>query len=975
MTAISCPDIQSLEKLLNGNGERGWHGRPFVDHLQECERCRTRSVEVTANMKTAKSLQGLADRKQTAGNGAFPVPREIGGYQVIREIGRGGMGVVYEALDLVNSERVAIKVLSGSHPDEDQLRLFRREAHALARLKHASIATIRGTDCTTSGKHFLVMELVRGGSLDAYLRERNPAPRERLRLFGLICKAINYAHQCCVIHLDIKPSNIMVDAEGHPKILDFGLARIVGTESSSTTIFTAGGPFRGTLPYMSPERFLGDFSQVDLRADVYSLGVILYELLTGELPFVTSKNAPHEAVRRICEETARKPSRFNHSLRGDLETIILKALEKEPARRYQSALAITEDIDRYLTNRPILARPPSGAYEFRKIVARHRLPFALTVAFVMLTVAFGVWMSALRARAHGAEKLARNRLAAITSAHDLVEAEARKSQLEARKAWQVTELLQELIASQDAFRLNQRSAVSRAILDQVAPRVEMELGGFPKLQAALYATLGRTYASLGLFSAAEQHLKSALDLNKSEFGEEHVKVAESLYDLGRMHLSKGDLAAGIPLYEQRLEILSSFFGPDHLRVAGAVCDLAGAQLQFGHRETSVALYRRALQSLPTEDPLFPNALVGLAGALYAGGDWDAGRHLRSEAVRQLQSEAIPPSSSIEKIRSHNSWLLRDEGDFAAAEQRSEERLAYLRNEFGENHLRLVDALFTLAILRLDMGDLDAAEHLARQAWSICGESLEGPTHQSVRVLLRLGGVLWAKGDYEQAEEFLRVALEMVQELGVEDSLDLSGTCNSLAVVLRDQGKFAEGEALFDKALALAQQRFGDQHRYVANVINNRARLDYLAGDYASAESFIREALNIREHLLPARHLEIAESRMVLGMILTETGDLESAECLLRDAVDIRASVFLKADHWLVAEANSAWAACLTQLGEWEHAERLLLQSLSIFQNRLNANHKLNRQTVQRLVDLYQIRGESRKTTKGAPMPQSSRSDN
>ncbi|MCH7728495.1 MAG: serine/threonine protein kinase, partial [Planctomycetes bacterium] len=240
-------------------------------------------------------------------------------------------------------------------------------------------------------EHFLVMELVQGESLDVFLRERNPALRERLDLFDHICKAINHAHQRFVIHLDIKPSNIMVDADGHPKILDFGHARIGGSESSSTTILTKVGPFRGTLPYMSPERFLGDLNQVDLRADVYSLGVILFELLTGELPFVVSKNAPHETVRRICEETPRRPSRFNDSLRGDMETIILKALEREPARRYQSALAIAEDIDRYLTKRPILARPPNGVYEFRKIVARHRIPFALTVAFLVLTVAFGVW--------------------------------------------------------------------------------------------------------------------------------------------------------------------------------------------------------------------------------------------------------------------------------------------------------------------------------------------------------------------------------------------------------------------------------------------------------------------------------------------------------------------------------------------------------------------------------------------------------
>ena len=216
-----------------------------------------------------------------------------------------------------------------------------------------------------------------------------------------------------------------------------------------------------------------------------------------------------------------------------------------------------------MTKRPILARPVSGVYEFRKIVARHRLPFALTGALFVLTVAFGLWMNTLRARAHDAEQLARNRQAEVTAAYELVETEARKSQLEAEKAWRITELLQKLIASQNPFRSNQRSAESRTILDldQVAQSVEEELGGFPKLQAELYSSLGTTYASLGLFTAAEQHLKTALKMNGREFGEEHVTVAESLYHLARMYDGKGDLAAAIPLYEQRLELLGSIIYP------------------------------------------------------------------------------------------------------------------------------------------------------------------------------------------------------------------------------------------------------------------------------------------------------------------------------------------------------------------------------------------------------------------------------
>ena len=900
----------------------------------------------------------------------------IGQYEIIREIGRGGMGVVYEAEQQHPNRRVALKVIRAQGPvDTLHVKLFQREVETLARLKHPGIAAIYDAGRTEDDRHFFAMELIPGETLVDYANARATdslrqplGTRERLDLFCKTCDAINYAHQRGVIHRDLKPSNVLVSDESGSrsvggssaaagfsslgsqiKVLDFGLARITDADVSQTTLLTETGRIVGTLSYMSPEQARGDVDAIDLRSDVYALGVILYELLTGQLPYEINRAAPHQALRTICEVVPRKPSTINRTLRGDLETIALKALEKDPDRRYQNAAALGDDIRRQLSGQPILARPPSAAYQIRKLVSRHKIPAALVALLLVAIVAFAVITAVQAGRI--AEERDKALIAKEGEAQARTEAEAARdvAQTEAEKARRIQSFLQDMLASADPGHAQGRDVgLLKDILADAARRVEVELADQPEVAATVRTTIGRTYSSLGLYDEAEPHLQAALEFHETRYGEDDVRVAPALGNLGRMLTRRGAYADAEPLLRRALHVRQEQLDAEDVDLAVSLNDLGkllGYTLEYDEAEE---LLRQALEvrhrGLGPDDPLTVQSVGDLAWLLGRRENLDAAVPLFREAlemVRRIYGDEHPNTAMcINNLAS----TLKKTGDYAEAEELYRESLAIQRRVLGADHPDLAEGMVAWGDLLKRMGKYAEAEALFREALEIQREHLGEGNDFFAAATAHLASVKIKLGDYATAEALYRQALEIYRKVHGDQHLTVLACQNALGTIYVRTGRPTEAEPVFREALALFRELHGDHHSGVAVFNSNLATVLTQLGKLEEAEGLFREALALRRELYGEEHPGVAKTLHNLAGVLQAQGENAEAEESYRQALAIGRKT--QGDqHPEVGQMLAKFATLLAALEKTSDAAAAYQEAYAIHIQVLPEGHPIRASTV------------------------------
>jgi serine/threonine protein kinase/tetratricopeptide (TPR) repeat protein len=700
-----------------------------------------------------------------------PGPERVGDYHIVRKLGEGGMGEVYEAEQARPvHRRVALKLIKWGMATKEVVARFESERQALAMMSHPNIARVFGAGSTEKGRPYFAMEYVDGASICEYCDSQRLDTAERLRLFIQVCQGVQHAHQKGVIHRDLKPSNVLViveDGEPRPKIIDFGVAKAVEQRLTERTLFTERGQWIGTPEYMSPEQAGMTGLDIDTRSDVYSLGVLLYELLVGTQPFDATELREagfDEMRRRIREQEPARPSTristmgdgsrraaFNRhtsvpaltrDLRGDLDWITLKALEKDRSRRYGSCAEMAADIDRHLRSEPVLASPPSALYSLGKFVRRHKLGVAASGA-VLGAILIGLALAGLG--------LVRARRAEVAASE------------EAAAAKQVSRFLVGMFGELDPWSVSTPATSVREILDRGAGRIDLELAGQPLVQAQLMDTIGQAYLNLGRYREARPLLEKALSIRQERLGEDSLDVASSHRSLGWLFYWTDDLDSAVFHYERALEIREKLLGHEHGEVARTMNELADVMFRTGNHERAWALTRRAQAILErTEGPehyTVGDSIYIQAKLSHAAGELEEAESLYERALA-IRRESLPWDHAVV------GWVLFDLGRLhfdlghdEEARRNFEQALEIQERALGPEHPALASPLESIGFLAYRAGHLGRARELYQRALAINRRAYGDGHPRLARSLYNLGCLAALTGDRDEALDYLRRALE------------------------------------------------------------------------------------------------------------------------------------------------------------------------------------------------------------------------
>jgi len=876
------------------------------------------------------------------------LPEQIGPYHVMGLIGRGGMGLVVKARRVDLPKLVALKLIGQRWFGPQLLERFRREQSVLARLQHPNIAQLLDAGRSEEGVPYFAMEYVDGVPINEYCDERQHDVRARLELFLDVCEAIQFAHRNLVVHRDLKPSNILVDTEGRVKLLDFGISKLLDDESQPLTVTE----FRALTPsYASPEQIAGE--AVTTSSDVYSLGVVLYELLVGARPYSLAGKSATEVSRILAHEVPRRPSTmvleaeslspvhrsFGRALKGDLDNIILKALEKAAATRYASVEALAADIRRYLEGLPVEARAATIGYRAGKFVMLHRWGVTVAAGLMLLLLAFA---------------------ASVTYQQTQTARERDRAELEASKSERVTDFMLGLFRANDPSEALGDEVTARELLERGVERAEL-LSDQPVLQAETYRVVGTVYDALGQYEQARDLLERAIELQRTELGDEAPDLAESLGLLSSSLGGLRDLDGAIDAAAEGLRVAELNYKPPHAAIATSLNYLAEAYVVAARYQAADSLLNashRMLVELFGEDDERTVATLGQRGTLLV----TAGRNEEAEGVNKdvlaWQRRHLPAQHpEIAQTVDNLAIALKSQNRFAEAQPFYEEALAIRKSVLGEDHPVTITSIQNLAIFHGVQGNYEAAEPYflaalkgsektfgrtsARSANAMTAyavllgrmgrtdeaidryrvaltiqEKALGPTHpQTVNTLYNLGAALANSGRKDEALPVMQRSVERQKvSTGIEHA-DYADHLGGLAVTESDAGLHEQAESDIREAVALDLKHRGATHRRYAVRLGQLGRILLAKGSYMEADSILTKALDIHVDATSADHPETLTMLDALGVAKLRNGDLVVADSLLKDAYRKRLER-LGAEHYNTKSS-------LLHLAELEAARRNL----------------------------------------------------
>jgi serine/threonine protein kinase len=718
------------------------------------------------------------------------------------------MGTVYEAEETGSFKRnVAVKVVRAGFGSREVRARFEAERQALALMDHPGIAKVLQAGETKNGDPFFAMELVKGLPIDDFCDSRRLSTKERLDLFVSVCNAVQHAHQKGVIHRDIKPTNILVteqDGKPQPKIIDFGIAKALGLKLTEKMMVTLAGNPIGTAAFMSPEQAESSGIDIDTRTDIYSLGVVLYLLLVGRLPAEPNAagmsafmyrlasgdtNSPRPSARFGSLAAYREPiaaarrttvDHLERELSGDLDWITMKALEPQRARRYETAAAFANDVERFLNHQPVVARPPTAGYRLRKFIRRNRVAVAAASVAVTALVVSAILATAGMVRAVRAERAAAQDAAA---------------------AKQVSDFLVELFQAPNFSKVDGNQVTARDLLDRGATRSLADLNGQPQVQGRMMHTIGKAYTALGLYQDALPPLERALKAEEQSFGPNNSSVAETEVAIGYA-MGHGDAKSAEQHFQRALSIAKATGKPNDPLTADALAGIALLRLRAGKNAEAESLYKQAIDI--DQKTVKPDAST-------------LARHLLSLGVVY--------------------WA---QGRYADAEPLMRRSLDIEEKRLGPDHPDLAPMLNNLGGLYWSLGRYNDALPLYEQARKTFERTLD-PMHPNVAsVLNNLGETYWKLGRYKEAEPLFRRALKIKEARLAPGDPSFAVTLNGLAGMLRDEKRFSEAEPLYQKALSIRRQAFPPGNSNIAETVKDYAQLMKETGRGEAAKKMLAE---------------------------------------------------------------------------------------------------------------------------------------